>query len=734
MAYSGQPVVAAQAVASGQVVVALADGGVDLLQPQGNALSVESILQTQGAGPASPSAIDVVNKPGGQLNVLVSSEGSDNIYVFSQVAVSEGGGGPLPGGATPPELNLVQTPTLSSATTTSSTLALSTTAITTSASATATTSTSASTSSASVSSTATTSVGLSLGNFSSLGNRSTTGNGGTVLVAVEGNTYVSVPILDFGSAIEADEGAGKQRMPWLSRMHNFGDSSPLTKFVIGLDEALRAYRGADDPTSSGGRGLLNDPWNEDLFHQHLRVIPPENGRAHDEPHSMRPDGQLQPPVGAGFQDPTGALPERPPARKTPDEKTGFVALGGLIIACIRTWLTRGSPSRQRGRSAGVIAANRRFQRLMQIDFTFSRAQAMTSASPGAVPVAGEPWVRVTGSPRLWNWLAEERVSLAFTTYQTGKLFLLGRHPEGRLAVFERTFNRAMGLCADGQTLWLSTLYQLWRFENLLRPGELYQGHDRLYVPKIANTTGDLDIHDIAIDHAGRPLFIATGFGCIATLSERSSFTPLWRPPFLGRQAAEDRCHLNGLAMADGRPRFVTAVSTSDVVDGWRDRRHDGGVVLDVPEGRVIASGLSMPHSPRLYRDRLWLHNSGTGYFGSVDPGGGPFEPLTFCPGYLRGLAFVGDHAVVGLSHPRHDQTFSGLALEGELARRNAEPRCGLLMIDLRTGDVAHWLRVDGLVRELYDVAVLPDVSRPMALGFKSDEIARTVAIGDQGSL
>jgi uncharacterized protein (TIGR03032 family) len=359
---------------------------------------------------------------------------------------------------------------------------------------------------------------------------------------------------------------------------------------------------------------------------------------------------------------------------------------------------------------------------------------MSDASSAAAEVKNEPWVEVTGSPRLWHWLAEQQVSLAFTTYQTGKLFLLGRNPEGRLAVFERTFNRAMGLWADGQTLWLSTLYQLWRFENLLQSGEVYQGHDRLYVPKIANTTGDLDIHDVAVDHTGRLVFVATAFGCIATLSERSSFTPLWRPPFLSKLAAEDRCHLNGLALADGRPRFATAVSTSDVVDGWRDRRHDGGVVVEVPSGRVIVSGLSMPHSPRLYRGRLWLHNSGTGQFGSVDPGGGRFEPLTFCPGYLRGLAFVGDHAVVGLSRPRDDKTFGGLALDEELAKRAADARCGLLVIDLRTGDVAHWLRVEGLVRELYDVAALPQVSRPMALGFKTDQIQSTIAIGEQGLL
>jgi uncharacterized protein (TIGR03032 family) len=358
------------------------------------------------------------------------------------------------------------------------------------------------------------------------------------------------------------------------------------------------------------------------------------------------------------------------------------------------------------------------------------------SDPTLPEVAGkhEAWVEVTGSPGLWNWLAAQRVSLAFTTYQTGKLFLLGRHPKGRLAVYERTFNRAMGLWADGQTLWLSTLYQLWRFENLLQPGEIYQGHDRLYVPKVANTTGDLDIHDIAIDASGRPLFIATSFGCIATVSERASFAPLWMPPFLSKLAAEDRCHLNGLALADGRPRYVTAVSQSDVVDGWRDRRRDGGVVVEVPEGRVIASGLSMPHSPRLYRGRLWLHNSGTGHFGSIDPTGGRFEPLAFCPGYLRGLAFVGDHAVVGLSRPRHDKTFGGLALEEGLEQRAAEARCGLLVIDLQSGDVAHWLRVEGLVRELYDVAVLPGVARPMAFGFKTEEIARTIAVGEYGPL
>jgi uncharacterized protein (TIGR03032 family) len=341
---------------------------------------------------------------------------------------------------------------------------------------------------------------------------------------------------------------------------------------------------------------------------------------------------------------------------------------------------------------------------------------------------------VFGSPGFPTWLAEQQVSLAFTTYQTGKLFFLGRKADGQLTVFERTFNRAMGLCGDGQTLWLAALYQLWRFENALAAGQTHDGYDRLYVPRVGYTTGDLDVHDVAVEADGRVVFVNTLFGCLATLSERARFAPLWRPPFLSKLAAEDRCHLNGLALQDGRARYVSAVAASDVADGWRERRRAGGCVLDVRTNEVVLAGLSMPHSPRVYREQLWLLESGTGFFGRADRTRGAFERLTFCPGYLRGLAFSGDYAVVGLSRPRRDKTFGGLELDEQLAARGAEARCGLLVIDLRTGDIAHWVRVEGMVSELYDVIVLPGVVRPMALGFKSDEVRRLLRLDEPAPL
>ena len=342
-----------------------------------------------------------------------------------------------------------------------------------------------------------------------------------------------------------------------------------------------------------------------------------------------------------------------------------------------------------------------------------------------------PQLEIAGSRNFTSWLREQRLSLAFTTYQTGKLFLIGTKPDGKLSVFERTFERCMGLAVspDAKTLWMSSIYQLWRFENAIPSGTTAPGgYDRLYVPQLGYTTGDVDAHDIALDREGRPLFVNTLFSCIAAPSESHSFRPVWRPPFITKLAAEDRCHMNGLALRDGTPAFVTAVSTTDVHEGWREKRRDGGVVIDVQANEIICRSLSMPHSPRWHDGKLYVLNSGAGEFGTVNLASGKFEPICFCPGYARGLAIVGNFAIIGLSTCRENRTFSGLALDDALAAKDVQPRCGLLVVDLRTGDIAHSLNIEGIVRELYDVAILPGVIMPGALGFKTEEIRRTITI------
>ena len=356
----------------------------------------------------------------------------------------------------------------------------------------------------------------------------------------------------------------------------------------------------------------------------------------------------------------------------------------------------------------------------------SDQQAAAAAPDAGEQPARQPRLELRPSRLFAPWLAQSGASIAFTTYQAGKLFLIGTNPEtGRLSVYERSFPRCMGMgVAEGsREFWLASLYQMWRFRDLLDPGRSHEGYDALYAPLEGRTTGDVDVHDVHPFADGRPpVFVVTRFNCLATLDAAHSFAPVWKPPFVDRIAAEDRCHLNGLACDGDRPAYVTCVARSNVAGGWREHRRDGGMVLDVASGEPVATGLSMPHSPRLRDGALYAIQSGRGLFGRIDVASGRFEEICFLPGFARGVAFLGRHALIGVSRPRRDAAFQGLELDERLAREGAQPRCMIAVVNLDTGDVEHALEIDGAVQELYDVAALPGVRRPMALGFKTDEI------------
>ncbi|MEM7176706.1 MAG: TIGR03032 family protein [Pseudomonadota bacterium] len=335
----------------------------------------------------------------------------------------------------------------------------------------------------------------------------------------------------------------------------------------------------------------------------------------------------------------------------------------------------------------------------------------------------EPALAISGSRLFTLWLAARKASLAFTTHRSGKLFLIGLKPDGALSVFERTFDQCMGMGVHKQQLWVSSHYQLWRFGNFLDAGQQANGYDALYVPVTGYTTGDVDIHDIHVGANGKPVFVVSRFNCLATVSDRGSFRPIWRPPFIDRIAAGDRCHLNGMAVReDGLPSYVTCFGKSNVADGWRQHRRDGGVVIDVDSGEMVATGLSMPHSPRLYNGSLWIVQTGTGEFGRIDTATGAFEAVCRLPGFARGITFLDDYAVIGLSRPFENRTFQGLPLNERLEQEGAEPVCGLAVVILSSGEIEHQLEIKGVVNEIYDVGSLPGVIRPMALGFKNDEI------------
>ena len=341
-----------------------------------------------------------------------------------------------------------------------------------------------------------------------------------------------------------------------------------------------------------------------------------------------------------------------------------------------------------------------------------------------------------------TWFASQNASFAITTYQVGKVILFGIGQDGKLWTYNRNIGRCLGMAsapdaANGKPghLWISSETQLYRFTDVLEDGaSAVRGADALYMPRLSYFTGDLDAHDIGIDGEGQPVFVNTLFNCLAQPSADHSFVPVWKPQFISALVAEDRCHLNGLAMRDGKPAFVTAVSATDTYDAWRDGRRDKGIVINVESDEIVCEGLSMPHSPRWHEGRLWLHDSGKGEFGYVDLDARSFVPVAFCPGYLRGLTFIGDIAVAGLSLPRHNKTFSGLALDEELEKRGISPRAGLYFIDTKTGTILHTINFEGIVTELYDVVALPGIRQPAMIGPASEELKRTLSVGPNADM
>ena len=326
-----------------------------------------------------------------------------------------------------------------------------------------------------------------------------------------------------------------------------------------------------------------------------------------------------------------------------------------------------------------------------------------------------------------QWMAESGGSLAISTYQAGRLFMVGWN--GRQVSFlPRAFDRPMGLdvSADGRMA-LVTRNAVWLFADTpaLAPNYLQPGrYDSLYLPRATYHMPDLSLHDIAF--AGDTLWMVnTRLSCLATLSLVHTFEPRWRPPFIDDLVPEDRCHLNGLALRDGRPAYVTALGTTNTAGGWRSAKNGGGVVIEVDSGRVVLDGLAMPHSPRWHDGKLWLLNSGEGRLLRLD-GEGRAETVCELPGYLRGLTFVGHHALVGLCKIRETNVFGGMPVQ----ERHPDLLCAIAVIDTRRGAVTGWLRFTEGCTEIYDLRFIPGKRRPNVLNLDKPEYKLAISAPD----
>jgi uncharacterized protein (TIGR03032 family) len=339
------------------------------------------------------------------------------------------------------------------------------------------------------------------------------------------------------------------------------------------------------------------------------------------------------------------------------------------------------------------------------------AEPQAADAEPAAPEAAQPppaaSLRAVHTPNFPALLRGLGGSLLVTTYQAGKLVMV-RDEGDHLNTHFRTFQAPMGLALHGERLAIGTTVQVWEYVDvpavtakLEPPGR----HDACFLPRDCHVTGNIQIHEMAWG-AGEELWVVnTRFSCLCTIDRSASFTPRWRPPFVTALEPTDRCHLNGLAVVDGRPRYVTALGRTDAPAGWRENKAKGGILMDVASGELLAEGLSMPHSPRWYAGRLWVCESGAGTLGFVDPRTGRYEAIAATPGFTRGLDFAGNLAFVGLSQVRETAVFSGIPITERL--KAEERTCGVCVVDLVRGEPIALLRFEEGVQEVFAVQVLP---------------------------
>ena len=310
-------------------------------------------------------------------------------------------------------------------------------------------------------------------------------------------------------------------------------------------------------------------------------------------------------------------------------------------------------------------------------------------------------------------LKKGQASVAITTYKTGQL-IFASETEDKIHTSFESLPKPMGMAFQANKFSIGLDHSVNSYldipQLIPRLGDHSPKLDRAYVPTSAKITGDVAIHEMEYDSSGELVFVNTKFSCLSKLDENYSFVPIWRPKFISAYAAEDRCHLNGLAMVDGKPKYVTALSQTDTPNGWREHKGTSGVIIDIDTDEVIAEGLSMPHSPRIHKGKLWVLQSGKGNLSKVDIKSGEVTEVCVLPGFTRGLAFIGRYALIGLSQVR-ESVFSDLPVTDSAEQRN----CGVWIVDIEQGEIMGFLKFEKAIQEIFDVKVVPGSKSPAVI-------------------
>lgn len=350
---------------------------------------------------------------------------------------------------------------------------------------------------------------------------------------------------------------------------------------------------------------------------------------------------------------------------------------------------------------------------------------MTKGNPDLTPFSCQY------TPQVPELLLKMGVSLGVTTYQAGKFIFLSPVDEDKLVQLPRQFEKPMGIALHGEKLGLVTKDQVIVFKNhpaLAASFPKSSGrYDAMWMPKLSYHTGVLDLHDLSWGEKDQLFAVNTLFSSIVKLSSESSFEVFWTPPFIDQVVPEDRCHLNGMVLHNGTPRYATAFNQGNEKLSWRQGSITAsGVLIDVVNNEILLDNLGMPHSPMLLDDKIIFLESATGQVSEYDTTTHEKSKLFDVKGFVRGLTYYKDHLFIATSKLRKSvSTFAHLPI----AREAKEAAVHIYHYPSRSfvGKIAYISSVD----EIYDVEIFPDVLRPNILSLKHPYHALGIEFGSQ---
>lgn len=317
------------------------------------------------------------------------------------------------------------------------------------------------------------------------------------------------------------------------------------------------------------------------------------------------------------------------------------------------------------------------------------------------------------NPQLPELLMRLHCSIAISTYQAGKLVFLSPKNENALVQLPRHFEKVMGIAEDIESdkLALACKDEVIVFANSKALAKHYpkapNTYDALYMPRLTYHTGALDIHDLSFGINNQLYAVNTLFSCITKIDDDFNFTPYWKPAFIDKIVSEDRCHLNGMAMKNGLPKYATAFNAGNTKQSWRANVTKTGIIIDVETNEIIAENLGMPHTPRVFGDDLYVLLSATGELVKININTGKYDVVTHIGGFVRGMSIYKDYLFIGQSKLRkNSSTFAKLpfADKANIA--------GIKVVHLPTGSIVGQIQYQTSLDEIYDVHVLPGKVRP----------------------